>query len=294
MSTPVSELRSKVRSFQDDVEDAADKLVITCKNVPYKFEVMPTEFKRACIRSISTTERELAKLRQELEISHFIRDVEDKLLVEMEIIDHCFYTPTLEELKAAFQAVERVRVEYPAPVPKDIFNEDNVIPNKGWTQTYVLFKTAEEALKTLEMKTLTVRIREQTLITVKFGAAMSKQERDDWTKIKHFKDRLGAVQKQLTDLKAVETNDPYPFSVELSPILVVGATEDYSVQLKRAKERFSKGDATALSLLDKRPRVDLEEDKRRIQELNKERIEIIFELREFQAKGYDFHFDTFI
>lgn len=283
-------MREQLRGFESDIEHALDRVYTACETFPYKFREVPSPFKRACVRKIEDAEQALAKFRRDFELKHLVRTAEDNLVVEMEILDNCFITPTVEELRAAFKSAERVFVEHPAPDPQDLYREENPFPNKAWNQLYVTFKTSEEAAKAIQMGPLTVRVRD-TLLSVRFRAALSKEERVDWTKIRMLMDRLKVVQKTLTEMRAVETNDPHPFSVELSPLLVIAATSEYLDQLKTARERFDAGDGSRLSLLDKRPRPEFEDDQRKVQRLNKERVELIFELREFQAEGYDFSFD---
>lgn len=291
MSMSVPDVRSRVRGYENDLKDDVRTVGVTMDTLPYKFDSMPPEFKRACIRIVADCERELAKFRASLEIRQLTRTVEDNRVVEMDIVDFSIVTPTVEELKAAFKMHERVLVNHPAPEPQDIFSEDNTIPNKAWSQLYVVFRKEEEAIKAIAMGPLPVRIMNDKLISVIFRSALSLEERKDWATINSTTDRLSTVQKQLTDLRAVETNDPYPFSVQLSPLLVVSANEDYRVQLERAKERFKAGDGSALSLLDKKPIHHFEQEEEQAQILNKERIELIFALREFQAKGYRFNID---
>jgi hypothetical protein len=287
MSTPVEIVRADTKIYKRSIEESLLNLENAVTTLPFKFDTIPDPFKRSCIRDITQTERALAHLSHELICKHLVKQSDDLKTVKMDMMDYPYRSPTLVQLRTALQEAERSLVEAPAPVPTDVFSEDTYSADGHGIQYYATFATNEEACKVIEMGEFSFKSGEEPF-AVRFRRADPRAARMDWMEIRGLIERLDTVQKALVQLGAIETNDPYPFHVEVNERLIVDASPGYLEKLEALEKRFSEKDYTGLSFLDKTPVPNLEVIKQRVADLGQERIELIFSLRKFQGKGYVF------
>lgn len=299
MSTPTEAQKRAFTDYKLEVDEALDRLQTACETLPYKFGKMESSFQRAIVRKLHHVSRVLAHHGSELTVEHLVDKEKSPFVVEMGVNDcvsfsgHASFAPTLDDLKTAFKENERVKFDFPAPVPLSMFDEDTFTADSGLMKTFVAFATLEECRKAISVGEFSFKAGEQEF-TVVFRSALQSDERKDWAKIHALVRRLNAVQKSLVENKAVETNDAFPFQVEIPDHLVVDVNPAYLEKLWDLKDRVKQGDKSGLTLLDKTPVAHLEEVKEFVKELCEERIGLIMSLREFQGMGYKFTFDMLV
>jgi len=294
MSTPTKFKKRVFTDYKLDVDEALDRLQTACENLPYNFEKMDPAIKRAVVGKL----RHVARLLDDESHALFVKTLVDdqSYVVEMGILDcasfsdYASFAPTLDDLKTAFKENERVKFDFPAPVPLSMFDEDTFTADSQLMKTFVAFSSREECMKVISLGDFSFKAGDQEF-TVTFSSAQQSEERKDWAKIHALIRRLNAVQKSLVENKAVETNDAFPFQVEIPDHLVVDVNPAYLEKLWDLKDRVKQGDKSGLTLLDKTPVAHLEEVKEFVKELCEERIGLIMSLREFQGMGYKFTFD---
>ena len=296
MSTSTESQKRAFTTYKLDVDDALERLQTKCESLPYKFDKTESAFQRAVVRKLRHVARVLEHQGDEITVDHLVDKEKSPYVVEMGMLDCAWnddasFAPTLDDLKKAFEENERVKFEFPAPVPLSVFDEDTFTADSQLMKTFVSFATREECVKAISVGEFSFSTGDQEF-TVCFRSAPQSDERKDWAKIHAHIKRLNAVQKSLVENKAVETNDPFPFNVKIPDHLVVDATKDYLEELWALKDRVEQGDyTTGMSLLDKTPVPLLQDVKSYVKELCEERINLIISLREFQGMGYKFTFD---
>lgn len=303
MSTfPKESLDAKQSSYKRTLRDALDEVNTVCNQFPYnKFHDAPYQEKRKCIEFIARARDELRLMEVNFETKFLAADSDDATTVQMNFTKHLpapypkehipLSFPSAAGLKVALEAVERVLIEFPAPVPVETFQEQIFLPSCSLTvASFVRFETADDAERVIKMGKLTYNGGDE-LYNIEFSAASPTSVRKAWLDIRNSIRRLDEVQCLLGNYNATETNNPYPFKVEITDVMVVDATPEFLESLRDAQERFERGDHSRVHLLSKVPVKNLQRVRELVEELNKERISLINLLRQYQGRGYVFDFD---
>lgn len=276
------------------MQDTLSDLENACNVLPYGFKSLTNAQKRVCLEDIAETGRKVMKFRDVLRDKYLaVEPAGENACVEM----YCnpialLVCPSPEELKRALDAMERITIDVPVPTVVRTYEEEVYTFKDGPdTKFFAEFKTQDEAARILRMGTVMMVNERGYKLNIQFRPALPKEVRANWMTIQKRLDELRTVHANLKAIGATETNDPYPFKVEVWPTLVEDATPDLVERLENLRQKFDAGEAGSdLMLLQMKP-VSMAELSAEVERLNSERIHLIITLRKFQAQKYEFDFE---
>jgi hypothetical protein len=293
MSTSSREAAKKLSLFKERMNYNLKTVEDECNCLPYDFKALSPMEKEMFLSSIADTRSKLFEFENNLRKKYLAVDgVEENSTVEIYSLDSpLLLVPCVDKVNDCLARERRITIDDPVPVLMQVWEQDVYTFNDGLSsKIFAKFDTAEGAERILRMNKLEYTDVRGHTYYLHFGPALEEKKRSDWMAIHSLLGDLQTVHSQLHSFGAMETNDPYPFKVEIRQALVEEASA-YVTKLETLKRKFEAGDKSDLVLLQKKPIKDLSIVRATVYRLSDERIKIIMSLREFQAQGYDFDID---
>jgi hypothetical protein len=295
MSTSSSDAAKKLSLFRERMQYTLKNVEDECNGLQYDFKTFSPTEKEKFLSSIADTRGELVKFENILRKKYLAVDcVDENSTVEIYSIDPPLLSiPCVDRVNNCLDREKLITVDDSVPVLKDVWEEDVYTFKDGLSsKIFAKFETEDGAARILRMNKLRYMDERGHIVNLHFGPALGAKTRADWMAIHSLLGDLQTVHLQFQSFGAMETNDIYPFKVEIQvrEALEEDASE-YLPKLETLKRKFESGDKSGLVLLKKKPVKDLAILSATVDRLSDDRIKLIMSLREFQAKGYEFDLD---